>query len=128
MAGAVLGVLIQQVLPNWFFLGLAGIILALTCCKTSLKFRDAYQKEKIYLERTKQKESEKTNFLLKEGGMKDFEHTSTNNQLYRVSEKEIQEKKEYYLRLDSRQYPKEKLIGLFGLWIGLTLLTFLKGT
>jgi len=127
MAGAVLGVLIQQILPNWLFLGFAGIILALTCWKTSLKFRDVYKKEKQELKKAKQEESNKENSLLQEDNTKDAENVNADNDLFGIDEKEIQKKKEEYLRLDARQYPREKLLGLLGLWIGLTLLTFLKG-
>merc|ERR1712050_803419 len=127
MAGAVLGVLIQQILPNWLFLGLAGIILALTCWKTSLKFRDSYEKEKIELKRTKQEELIKESSNFHEDDTKDAENANMNDDLYGVDEEEIQKKKEEYLRLDARQYPREKLLGLLGLWIGLTLLTFFKG-
>jgi uncharacterized membrane protein YfcA len=38
MAGAVLGVLIQKILPNWLYLGLAAIILAFTSHKTYKKY------------------------------------------------------------------------------------------
>lgn len=127
MAGAVLGVLIQQILPNWLFLGLAGIILALTCWKTALKFRDAYEKEKQELKKKKKKESNKEDSLLQDGDTEDTENVNADSDLYGVDEEKIQEKKEDYLRLDARQYPTEKLLGLLVLWIGLTLLTFLKG-
>merc|ERR1712032_1365964 len=73
MAGAVLGVLIQQILPNWLFLGFAGIILALTCWKTSLKFRDVYKKEKQELKKAKQEELNKENSLLQEDDTEDSE-------------------------------------------------------
>lgn len=36
-------------------------------------------------------------------------------------------KRKWYLERDARQYPPEKLLSLGVLWIGLTLLTFLKG-
>merc|ERR1712048_444294 len=47
MAGAVMGVIIQKVLPNWLYLILAGIILFFTSHKTYKKFFAAYKKEKI---------------------------------------------------------------------------------
>lgn len=46
MAGAVLGVIIQKVLPNWLFLSLAGIVLGITSYKTYQKFFSAYKKDK----------------------------------------------------------------------------------
>jgi uncharacterized membrane protein YfcA len=45
MAGAVLGVLIQKVLPNWLYLTLAGIILGLTVYKTFSKYFQTHKKE-----------------------------------------------------------------------------------
>jgi hypothetical protein len=45
MAGAVLGVLIQKVLPNWLYLTLAGIILGLTAYKTFSKYFQTHKKE-----------------------------------------------------------------------------------
>jgi hypothetical protein len=38
MAGAVLGVLIQKILPNWLYLTCAAIVLAITCYKTYAKY------------------------------------------------------------------------------------------
>jgi uncharacterized membrane protein YfcA len=46
MAGAVLGVLIQKVLPNWLYLTLAAIILGLTAFKTYNKYFSTRQKER----------------------------------------------------------------------------------
>ena len=50
MAGAVMGVLIQKILPDWLFLSLAGIILGLTSFKTYSKFFATYKVEKQHLE------------------------------------------------------------------------------
>ena len=46
MAGAVLGVLVQKILPNWLYLLIAGLVLSLTSHKTYKKFFSAYAKEK----------------------------------------------------------------------------------
>lgn len=43
MAGAVLGVLIQKLLPDWLFLSLATIVLAITSYKTFGKFLSSYK-------------------------------------------------------------------------------------
>jgi uncharacterized membrane protein YfcA len=43
MAGAVLGVLIQKLLPDWLFLSLATIVLAITSYKTLGKFLSSYK-------------------------------------------------------------------------------------
>jgi uncharacterized membrane protein YfcA len=47
MAGAVLGVLIQKILPNWLYLGLAAIILAFTSYKTYNKYFSTRAAEKV---------------------------------------------------------------------------------
>ncbi|CAB9529399.1 Sulfite exporter TauE/SafE family protein [Seminavis robusta] len=47
MAGAVLGVLIQKILPNWLYLTLAAIILGFTAYKTYRKFFDMRKAEKL---------------------------------------------------------------------------------
>ena len=44
-----------------------------------------------------------------------------------IMDKEKIAKRNYFLERDSRQYPKEKLICFAILWLGLTLLTFIKG-
>lgn len=45
MGGAVLGVIIQKLLPNWLFLSLAAVILGLTSIKTFQKFASSYKIE-----------------------------------------------------------------------------------
>lgn len=45
MAGAVLGVMIQTMLPNWAYLLLAALILAFTAYKTYIQFFEARKKE-----------------------------------------------------------------------------------
>jgi uncharacterized membrane protein YfcA len=51
MAGAVMGVIIQKLLPNWLFLSLAGIILGFTALKTYKKFISAFKIDKENRER-----------------------------------------------------------------------------
>ena len=46
MAGAVLGVIIQRLFPNWLFLILATLVLGFTCYKTFKKFAVSYKKDK----------------------------------------------------------------------------------
>merc|ERR1711971_98270 len=140
MAGAVCGVLIRQVLPNWLFLGLAGLILGMTCWKTSIKFKDAYKREK---ENHRKKNENKTLCITKEVNLiedvsimmedsecvPDTENSQTsfqdNSMLNESSEKK--QARINYLQQDSQQYPMEKLGSLLTLWIGLTILTFFKG-
>ena len=57
MAGAVMGVIIQKLLPNWLFLSLAGFVLGFTSFKTYQKFFSSYQKDKENRERRRQSET-----------------------------------------------------------------------
>lgn len=50
-AGAVMGVIIQKLLPNWLFLSLAGVILGFTSFKTFQKFLSSYKIDKDNRER-----------------------------------------------------------------------------
>merc|ERR1719498_1933773 len=45
MTGAVLGVLIQKILPNWLYLSMAATILGFTSHKTYKKYVAAHKKE-----------------------------------------------------------------------------------
>ena len=45
MAGALLGVLIQRVLPNWLYLLIVGVVLGLTAGKTFMKYCETHHKE-----------------------------------------------------------------------------------
>lgn len=57
MAGAVLGVIVQRLFPDWLFLSFAALILAFTSYKTYVKFFAAYRKEKAKREESKLRES-----------------------------------------------------------------------
>jgi len=57
MAGAVLGVIVQRLFPDWLFLSFAALILAFTSYKTYVKFFAAYRKEKSKREESKLRES-----------------------------------------------------------------------
>jgi len=152
MAGAVLGVLIQKLMPNWLYLMLASIILAFTSFKTYKKFFAANAKEKE--ERDKQQtisdETGKGNSIAEYGHSEaptmlssESEVTSVKNSseesvvdVTEITEVEKNEQhsdteelklRRQFLEEDSRQYPKEKLVALLILWVGLVLLTFFKG-
>ncbi len=45
MAGALLGVLVQRIVPNWLYLTSAAIILSYTAHRTFKKFRESHAKE-----------------------------------------------------------------------------------
>lgn len=53
MAGAVLGVIIQRLFPNWLFLIFAAVILGFTAYKTFKKFLAAYKKDKEAIAETR---------------------------------------------------------------------------
>lgn len=185
MAGAVLGVLIQTILPNWLYLTLAAIILGFTAYKTYLKFFDARKKElasRDYNNNDDNNSNDPQERLLDDEHDHDDEHhnhshhSNNNNNndssihdihkdevtkspsLSKPSPKKMEteetdlneedeeqniaatategsafsdderlERRTYWLERDSRQFPTDKVIGLLILWIGLVLLTFLKG-
>jgi len=166
MAGAVLGVLIQKVLPNWLYLMLSAVILGFTSYKTFLKFLSAYKIEKEKRS-TKKLEEMATTFtspaqaqgspkaslpasnpaspehsaqdatpIVTDGEITEAERGPTTFEFKELKQEEGQqsgetakdiEKKLAFLELDSRQYPREKLVSFVVLWIGLFILTFLKG-
>jgi len=195
MAGAVLGVMIQKILPNWLFLTTASVILGLTSYKTYLKFFSAYEVDKqnredraFLLEQNTECNiinedenivkgnisEEKENGLdlnletvgnstsdleesINTGGygiipgdqkkteVEDdddeedlsFEETKSEqidndstisfNTTPVDDDPETLEQRRAFLEADARQYPVEKLLYLILLWIGLALITFLKG-
>ena len=162
MAGAVLGKLIQAILPNWLYLMIASIILGFTSYKTYKKFFATRSKEKA--EAAKKKEKEEAKKAKKELGVgsshigtveltgentddnespsgsadadeadadAEKEDETSHNEEEKVVDdvKMIEEHKLriQYLEEDARQYPREKLLALLILWIGLIIITFLKG-
>mmetsp|Transcript_23192 Transcript_23192/g.38215 ORF Transcript_23192/g.38215 Transcript_23192/m.38215 type:complete len:597 (+) Transcript_23192:186-1976(+) len=149
MAGAVLGVIIQRVFPNWLFLCFAAIVLGFTAYKTFKKFFAAYAKDKAakeerieltrresqkILESQKKLESQKESGDSGEGGdaseaVNDVEENGgTKEETVEEHDdpKELEQRRKF-LEDDSRQYPFEKISYLVLLWIGLTVITFLKG-
>jgi len=213
MAGAVLGVLIQKILPNWLYLFIAAVILGFTAKKTYVKWYATRQKE-LQTEAEAELEvdggdinSDEEGLLNDQDGippiksqvssksveeeievtemMRDSSNSSTaipaasalpssglhhrSNGTYGSAGVDVKSEavtattatttstsdpqaddsqgdsnndndsdivimddekialRTHYLERDSRQYPTEKLICFGILWIGLTLLTFLKG-
>jgi len=155
MAGAVLGVLVQKILPNWLYLTLAAIILGFTAFKTFKKFVDTRDKERAKKaaaeaaaaaeegEEVAGDEETKNPLTLDGTGTGTALDGSSNGENSKKDDNEEEEvatdtdviinpedakaKCKELLELDSRQYPKEKLFALLILWIGLILLTFFKG-
>mmetsp|Transcript_3857 Transcript_3857/g.5650 ORF Transcript_3857/g.5650 Transcript_3857/m.5650 type:complete len:565 (-) Transcript_3857:136-1830(-) len=143
MAGAVLGVLIQKLMPNWLYLFISSVILSFTSYKTYLKFFAVYAVEKV--ERKEREEAEKKAAEKEQlnGSTHPTEETSDplnkaekgsspsntengNNEPQDNADDEIKLRREF-LEEDSKQYPKAKILALLVLWIGLILLTFFKG-
>ena len=142
MAGAVLGVMIQKVLPNWLYLLTAGCILGFTAYKTFGKYKSASRKEK----------EAKLKAIQEAADAKEVEDANTSDEdtsdekkvdenlpvAVSISENEESnsddieklnaiEKRKELLEIDSIQYPKGKLWALVVLWIGLVIITFMKG-
>lgn len=168
MAGAVLGVIIQRLFPDWLFVSFAAIVLALTSYKTFGKFKSSYKKDKETREtvlRLSLAESQRDSSIQKDtehisnytdgneiGNDVDCSETGTNGAISTVKIIEMSttgkeyetafsntasddsdddpielEKRRHFLQEESRQYPKEKIAYLILLWVGLTVITFLKG-
>eukprot|EP00934_Nitzschia_sp_Nitz4_P000336 Nitzschia sp. Nitz4//scaffold30_size153850//133767//135479//NITZ4_002796-RA/size153850-processed-gene-0.23-mRNA-1//1//CDS//3329547318//336//frame0 len=144
MAGAVLGVLIQTILPNWLYLTLAAVILAATAKKTYGKFWDSWKKESKANEDAKDamqgsaggessgatdldKTSPHSPKVDAEEGEAKEEPAPVESQIETTGDSEKLARRIYWLERDSRQYPTDKLLGLLVLWFGLILLTFFKG-
>mmetsp|Transcript_35687 Transcript_35687/g.40694 ORF Transcript_35687/g.40694 Transcript_35687/m.40694 type:complete len:584 (+) Transcript_35687:74-1825(+) len=154
MAGAVLGVVIQKVLPNWLYLLIAALVLSFTAYKTYKKFFQAREKERKE-EQTNAEASEGVEVLNEkvedtniEGGCSENsdkkkaasgnndnnvennnttdEKDVTENEKAKMEEESSKLRKEY-LREDMCQYPRDKIFSLLILWIGLFLLTLFKG-
>ena len=144
MAGAVLGVIFQRLFPDWLFVSLAAIVLGFTSFKTFQKFKSKHKQEKedrAAFTRLSALETEHNN---KEAGLDErtngsIEMTQTEKNVETdyakmdssKSEEEDDpvelEKRRNFLQHDSRQYPIEKIAYLILLWVGLTVITFLKG-
>ncbi len=139
MAGAVLGVIIQRVFPNWLFLCFAALVLGFTAHKTFKKFFAAYAKDKAAkAERIElaNRESSKLAEAADANGEEEKKASEAVNDVEGNGEEETVEEEDdpkqleqrrKYLEEDSRQYPMEKISYLILLWIGLTVITFLKG-
>jgi len=143
MAGAVLGVIIQRVFPNWLFLCFAAVVLGFTAFKTFKKFFVAYAKDKAakeerieltkresqrILESQKKKESDANGEGAASDAVDDVEGNADTKEVKEEEDDPKQlEQRRKFLEEDSRQYPFEKISYLILLWIGLTIITFLKG-
>lgn len=149
MAGAVLGVVIQKILPNWLYLLIAALVLSFTAYKTYKKFFQTRKKERKEeeanaeasagvevsnekvedtnvesgrSENSDEKKSQSGNF---NDNAADDNDAAKNDKLKK--EDESLKLRKQYLKEDMCQYPKDKITPLIILWIGLFLLTLFKG-
>ncbi len=151
MAGAVMGVIIQRLMPNWLFLTLAGIILGFTSYKTFTKFQSSYTSDKKKREEQKMTEDSNegdgdkdvvpdvdmtpANIAENDVNINPLEGEKSANAslnddetlIIQQDDAEKLAKRRKLLEEDERQYPLEKIAGLVLLWIGLAVITFLKG-
>ena len=151
MAGAVLGVLVQKVIPNWLYLLFAGMVLSYTSYRTYKKYFASRQKEiekaqaaaaqeKPTMEEAENEElpapADNNDNQTQASGLEE----SSSLEAVEVEEgtKEVPqnaaaatdahlELRKEYLEEDMRQFPKEKIRALFLLWIGLFVLTLFQG-
>ena len=132
MAGAVLGVVIQGLFPNWLFLSFAAVILGFTSFKTFNKFFATNKKDKLARQTTKKLAASEKNEGENGGDVEMTEiggtarGTDDDESTEQEDSKELEQRRQF-LEEDARQYPKEKIAGLVILWAGLTVITFLKG-
>jgi len=135
MAGAVLGVVVQTILPNWLYLFISAVILGYTAKKTYVKWWSTRAKE---IAKKAAVESDATPQEIKadipdmvanedEISASDPDEGLVDSQAEEVMDAEKMAKRLWFLERDTRQYPVEKLICFVILWVGLTILTFMKG-
>jgi len=150
MAGAVLGVLVQKVLPNWLYLCCAIVISGITAFLT---WRTYFRKRQGELDASAAKNSANSEpstegVRLNEASSSpepnevpssevelsitpsnDVENLHLNDSEMETSDDTDENVKARiaFLELDSRQFPAEKLCSLGLLWLVLLLLTFLVG-
>lgn len=132
MAGAVLGVIVQRLFPNWLFLSFAAVILAFTSYKTYVKFFAAYKKDKAKKAEKEKRETEMNVATADANGSDPANGNAESSNANEEEHEEFDDPKELelrrqYLEDDCRQYPKEKIAFLVLLWAGLAVIAFLKG-
>ena len=174
MAGAVLGVLIQSIFPNWLYLSVAAMVLGFTSNKTFQKYHQVQQQEinnstvagaatatesagrmsdpllRIGPTGSHEDQADVAEESFKEQELAPQDNNHNDAALRHRSHSNEPESKSstvvpsgdnqsddnpssdteqcrYFLERDSRQYPTEKLTSLAILWIGLSLVTLLKG-
>jgi uncharacterized membrane protein YfcA len=123
MGGALLGVLIQKILPNWLYLIAAALVLGFTGYKTYLKFFSTYKQEQEARAKAAAMEAS-----FKAQGILDVDTVEdpSSDESESGNDEELQKRIEF-LEKDSIQFPTKKIIPLIVMWIGLLVLTLMKG-
>jgi uncharacterized membrane protein YfcA len=122
IAGAVLGVMIQKLLPNWLYLLTAAGLLIMVCYLTFGKYRSTAAKEKAKrMEQAEQIEDDAT-------------PDSDPNEIDQSVQKSATQQEDphleariEFLKEDMRQYPLESIAAAFALWSGLIVLNLMIG-
>jgi len=150
MSGAVLGVMIQQMLPNWLYLLFAAVVLSYTSYRTFKKYFASREKETAQKQQEAEENEKKASSVAISTDQNQEQDIQTHQSQEELSSsveekataeegitKEDQEisgedanKKALrikYLEADMRQYPKDKVGALVALWVGLFILTLFKG-
>jgi uncharacterized membrane protein YfcA len=143
MAGAVLGVLIQALLPNWLYLLLAVIVLSYTAHTTFTKYQSTrVSEDKVALQ--SQSQAQTKNGTTNGTTTTTSRLVTTNDRpaaygatIIATKEEEdldgednditLLPQRQAFLQNDARQFPTEKLFALMVLWVGLLILTVLLG-
>ncbi|KAL7537070.1 hypothetical protein ACHAWF_005648 [Thalassiosira exigua] len=144
MAGAVLGVTVQRMLPDWLFLSFAAVVLGITSHKTFRKFVLLYERDNATrkeMSGVRIAEVNNSDVAVEEAaeteGFVEMEEVARHTPTRPPDAKENDQKESTlelemfychrFLDKDARQYPREKIAGLILLWAGLAVITFLKG-
>jgi len=126
-AGAVLGVLVQKILPDWLYLLSCSLFLAFITDRTYRKYFEVTKADK----KQKSAENNEGTFIdepLPKGSDIVDEEQET-NLVHNTASGEDHDlaKRKAYLSLDMRQFPAEKIAFLVVVWMGILITTLIKG-
>ncbi len=127
VAGASIGALVQQTLPNWLYLSAAAIVLCMIAILTFFTYRTLREGELKELECTTSMEVE----LVFDGDGGDDngeeEHRQVSIKELGEGDAELIAEQISLLESDSVQFPTQKIRQLLILWLGCSILVFLRG-
>ncbi|GAX28672.1 hypothetical protein FisN_33Hh054 [Fistulifera solaris] len=145
VAGAVLGVLIQKLLPNWLYLMTAGVLLAMMAYMTYGKYKSSAAKEvkarENELATVNGRQQEKSDDDTPQTQTQNVECEGKNDALHcsltiitesvetntKVLKDSHLENRIAFLEHDMRQYPLEKIAAVCTFWCGLFVLNLMIG-